>query len=85
MLEVLGCMEAINTAIGHHFQGKPGRLTLVQVVRTRTSIQKRMLLLPTAKEFNINTISSLFPNLYECYRRTALIFSAAVIFPVLKT
>jgi hypothetical protein len=85
MLEVLDCMEAITTGIDHYLQGKPGRLTLGQIVRTRTGIQKRLLVLPTAIELNINTTVSSCPNIYECCRLMAMIFSIAVIYPILNT
>jgi Fungal specific transcription factor domain len=89
MLEVLECMEAITLAIDHYLQGKPGGLTLGQIVRTRTGIQKRLLLLPTAKELNIsiNIVNkpSCRSNLYECCHLTAMIFSIAVIFPIPST
>jgi hypothetical protein len=85
MLEVLNCMEAITIAIDHYLQGTPGGLTLGQIVRTRTGIQKRLLVLPTAKELNINTTVSSCPNIYERCRLTAMIFSIAVIYPIPNT
>jgi len=85
MLEVLDCMEAITIAIDYYLQGTPGGLTLGQIVRTRTGIQKRLLVLPTAKELNINTTVSSCPNIYECCRLTAMIFSIAVIYPIPNT
>lgn len=85
MLEVLEYMEAITMAIDHYLQGKPGGLTLGQIIRTRTGVQKRLLLLPTAEELNINITPSSRPNLYECCRLTAMIFSVAVIFPIPNT
>jgi Fungal specific transcription factor domain len=83
MLEVLSCMEAITMAIDHYLQGKPSGLTLGQIVRTRTGIQKQLLLLPTAKELKIKPSSR--PNLYECCRLTAIMFSIAVIYPIPNT
>jgi hypothetical protein len=85
MLEVLDCMEAITIAIDYSLQGTPCGLTLGQIVRTRTGIQKRLLVLPTAKELNINTSVSSCPNIYECCRITAMIFSIAVIYPIPNT
>jgi hypothetical protein len=85
MLEVLNCMEAITIAIDHYLQGTPGGLTLGQIVRTRTGIQKRLLVLPTAKELNINTTVLSCPDLYECCCLTAMIFSIAVIYPIPNT
>jgi hypothetical protein len=85
MLEVLDGMEAISTPIDHYLQGTLGGLTLGQIVRTRTGIQKRLLVLPTVEELNINITASFCPNLYECCRLTALVFSIAVIYPLLNT
>jgi len=70
-------------AIDHYLQGKPGGLTLGQIVRTRTGIQKRLLLLPTSDKRNITPLSC--PDLYECCRLTTMIFSVAVIFPIPHT
>jgi hypothetical protein len=82
-------LQPLGKAIDHYLHGKPGGLTLGQIVRTRTGIQKRLLLLPTAKELNIgintNITPSSRPNLYECCRLTAMIFSIAVIFPIPST
>ncbi|KAE9374172.1 hypothetical protein N431DRAFT_283576, partial [Stipitochalara longipes BDJ] len=83
MLEVLDCMEALARAIDHYLQGKPGGLTLGQIVRTRTGIQKRLLLLPASKDLDFTPSS--YPNLYECCRLTAMIFGVAVIYPIPNT
>lgn len=85
MLEVLDCMEAITRAIDHYLQVKPGGLTLGQIVRTRTGIPKRLLVLPTAEELNINITVSSCPDLYECCRLTAIIFSISIIYPIPNT
>jgi hypothetical protein len=84
MLGVLESMAAITMAIDHYLQGKPAGLTLGQIVRTRTGIQKLLLLLPPAKEDD-RIVSSEKSSLYECCRLTALIFSVAVIFPIPNT
>jgi len=83
MLAVLECMEAITRAIEHYLLGKPGCLSLAQIIRTRTGIQKRLLILPTSKE--LDPAPSSRPNLYESCRLTAIIFSVAVIYPVPNT
>jgi len=87
MLEVLDSMAAITMAIDHYLHGNPAGLTLGQIVKTRIGVQKKLLLLPTAQDLhiNVNTGSSLNPNLYECFRLTALIFSIAVIYPIPNT
>lgn len=76
-------MGAITLAIKHYIQGHPSGLTLGQIARTRTAIQHRLLLLPSAEGLDIGSPSK--PNIYECCRITALIFSVAVIFPIPNT
>jgi hypothetical protein len=83
MLHVFDAMGAVTMAIDHYLQGKPAGLTFGEIARTRTAIQKRLLLLPTAEELNITFSST--PNIYECCRLTAIIFSVAVVFPIPNT
>jgi hypothetical protein len=85
MLEALECMEAMAMAIDYYLKGKAGGLTLGRIVRTRTGVQKRLLLLPAAGDLNINITSSSHTNLYECCRLTAMIFGVSVIFPIPNT
>lgn len=72
-------MRALTTAIDHYLQGKPAGLTIGQIARTRTGIQKRLLLLPVSKDLDGSG------SLYKCVRLTAIIFSVAVIFPIPNT
>jgi hypothetical protein len=83
MLQVLDSMGHITMAIDYHIQGTPGGLTLGKIAKTRIAIQKRVMLLPSAEELNITTLST--PNTYECCRLTAIIFSVAVILPIPNT
>jgi hypothetical protein len=86
LLEVLDGMEATTRAINHYLQGAHGGLTLGQIVRTRTGIQKHLLLLPAGKDLNLSPDTpSLQPNLYECCRLAAMIFGVAVIYPLPNT
>jgi hypothetical protein len=83
MLQVLDGMGALTLAFRHYLQGKPGGLTLGQLVRTRTAIEKRLLMLPGGDELNIATMIA--PNVYECCRLTAMIFGVAVVLPIPNT
>ena len=76
MLQVLDSMGAVTMAIDDYVQGKPGGLTLGEIVKTKTAVEKQLLLLPTAEELNITPSSK--PSLYEFYRLTAIIFSVAI-------
>jgi hypothetical protein len=83
MLQVLEAMGAITLAIDHYLKGKHGGLTLGQIARTRTSIEKELLLLPSAKELNFDIVNSSQKfTLYECCRLTAMIFGISVVFPI---
>lgn len=83
MLQVLDTMGAFTLAIKHYLQGKPEGLTLGQLARTRTAIEKRLLMLPSGEELKITTES--WPNVYECCRLTAMIFGVAVVLPIPNT
>lgn len=83
MLQVLDAMGALTLAIDHYLQAKPGGLTLGQLARTRTAIEKRLLMLPSAAE--LNTTIETEPNIYECCRLTAMIFGVAVVLPIPNT
>jgi len=83
MLGILDALGAITLAINHYLQGKPAGLTLGQIIRTRTAIEQRLLLLPSAEELDIEWPSN--TDIYECCRLTAIIFSVAVIFPIPNT
>jgi hypothetical protein len=83
MLQVLDAMGALTFAIWHYLQGKPGGLTLGQLVRTRMAVEKRLLMLPSGDELNIPTMIT--PNVYECCRLTTMIFGVAVVLPIPNT
>lgn len=85
LLHVLDAMGALTLAIKHYLLRTPGSLNLGQVARTRTAVQKRLLLLPTASELHTTaktteTITGI--EIYECCRLAAMIFSVAVIAPI---
>jgi hypothetical protein len=83
MLQVLDLIGALTLAVDYYLQGKPCGLKLGAIGRTRTTVQQRLLLLPTAEELSIPlSLSKPKPNIYECCRLTALIYSVAVVFPV---
>lgn len=83
MIESFECIACLSVATEHYLEGRPGGLTLGQIVRTRLAVQKRLLMLPTAEDLcnSTDAIISVDPDLYECCRLTAIIFSVAVIFP----
>jgi len=83
MFESFECIVSLSMAIEHYLEGRPGGLTLGQIVRTRLAVQKRLLMLPTAGELRSSTEALLSgdPDLYECCRLAAIIFSVAVIYP----
>jgi hypothetical protein len=83
MLQLFDAMGSLTIAIDHYLKGEPDGLTVGEIARTRTAIQKRLLLLPSDEELGIMPLSS--PCLYEACRLTGLIFSIAVVFPVPKT
>jgi hypothetical protein len=83
MLQLFDAMGSLTIAIDHYLKGKPDGLTLGEIARTRTGIQKRLLLLPPDEELGIMPLFS--PCLYEPCRLTGLIFSIAVVYPVPKT
>lgn len=83
LFEVLEAIGAITLAISHHLQGKPAGLTIGQIAKTRTAVQKRLLFLPAAEELDATQATR--PDLYECCRLTAIIFSVGVIFPIPNT
>jgi hypothetical protein len=83
MLQVLDLIGAFTLAVDCYLQGKPFGLKLGAIGRTRTAVQQRLLLLPTAEELSIPlSLSKPKPNIYECCRLTALIYSVAVVLPV---
>jgi hypothetical protein len=77
-------MGHITIAINYYVQAKPDSLALGRIIKTRTAVQKLVMLLPTAQELELNISASSTPSIYECCRLTALIFGVAVIFPGLK-
>jgi hypothetical protein len=83
MLQVFDAMGSLTIAIEHYINGKPDALTVGVIARTRTAIQKRLLLLPPDDELNV--IPLLCPYLYEACRLTGLIFGIAVVFPIPNT
>lgn len=83
LLDVLDSLEATTTAIDHYLEGRPNSLTIGQIVKIRTAVQKRLLWLPRRKD--LPTTSSSAPTLYECCRLTAVIFSIAVTYPIPNT
>jgi hypothetical protein len=83
MLQVLDSIGGFTLAVGHYLQGKPFGLKLGEIAGARTAVQQRLLLLQTAEELNIPSSSSKpKPNIYECCRLTALIYSVGVVLPV---
>ncbi|KAH6718132.1 hypothetical protein BKA61DRAFT_599072 [Leptodontidium sp. MPI-SDFR-AT-0119] len=89
LLEILEPLGVTTWAISYHLQGRPAGLTIGEMGRTRTALMKRLLLLPTAEELRIEIgidVAPLpLPNLYECCRIAAFIFSVAVTFPIPNT
>ena len=83
MLQLFDAMGSLTMAIDHYLKGEPDGLTLGEIARTRTAIQKRLLLLPSDEELSVMPLFS--PCLYEACRLAGLIFSIAVVFPVPKT
>ena len=83
LLQVLDAMASVTIAIDHYLKGKPDCLTVGVIARTRTAIQKRLLLLPPDDELGI--IPSSNPCLYEACRLAGLIFGIAVVFPIPNT
>ncbi|KAE9381124.1 hypothetical protein N431DRAFT_320644 [Stipitochalara longipes BDJ] len=82
MVEAFDSVGHITMAIDYYIQGMPGSLPLGRIIRTRTAVQKLVMLLPAAKELELNISASSMPSIYECCRLTAIIFGVAVIFPV---
>lgn len=82
MLQVFDAVGSLTIAIDHYLKGKPDAPTVGVIARTRTAIQKRLLLLPSDDELNI--IPLLCPYLYEACRLTGLIYGIAVVFPIPK-
>jgi hypothetical protein len=78
-------MGHITIAVDYYVQAKPDSLALGRMIKTRTAVQKVVILLPTAQELELNISASSTPSIYECCRLTALIFGVAVIFPVPNT
>ncbi|KAH7370344.1 hypothetical protein BKA65DRAFT_488243 [Rhexocercosporidium sp. MPI-PUGE-AT-0058] len=85
LLEILEPLGITAWAISYHLEGKPAGLTIGEMGRTRTAVMKRLLLLPSAEEMSMTSAESERPNLYECCRLTAFIFSVAVTFPIPNT
>ncbi|KAK0112740.1 hypothetical protein ONS95_014475 [Cadophora gregata] len=86
LLNILEPLGVTTWAISYHLQGRPNGLTIGEIGRTRAAIMKRLLLLPTAEELGENTAAvEGLPNMYECCRITAFIFSVAVTFPIPNT
>jgi hypothetical protein len=83
MLQVFDAMASVTIAIDHYLKGKPDCLTVGVIARTRTAIQKRLLLLPPDDELSVIPLSN--PCLYEACRLTGLIFGVAVVFPIPHT
>jgi hypothetical protein len=90
LLSVLNAMGALTLAIHNYLLHIPGSLTLGQICRTRTAIQKLLLLLPTGEELKPNYIAKTTSTddevvevkIYECCRLTAMIFGIAVVAPI---
>jgi hypothetical protein len=94
LLSVLEAMGALTLAIHNYLFHIPGSLTLGQICRTRTAIQKRLLLLPTGEELKPRNIAETATEtdaevvevkIYECCRLTAMIFGVAVVAPIPDT
>jgi hypothetical protein len=79
ILEAFDSMGHITMAIDYYVQGKPDSLAFRGIIRTRTAVQKLVMLLPTAEELELNISASSTPNIYKCCRLTALIFGVAAI------
>jgi hypothetical protein len=83
MLQLFDAMGSLTIAIDHYLRGKPDGLAVGVIARTRTAIQKRLILLPSDEELSIIPLSS--PCLYEACRLTGLIYGLAVVFPLSNT
>ncbi|KAH7417892.1 hypothetical protein BKA64DRAFT_700442 [Cadophora sp. MPI-SDFR-AT-0126] len=85
LLQILEPLGVTTLAISYHLQGQTNGLTIGEIGRTRAAVMKRLLMVPTAEELGMNAMVAGFPNLYECCRLTAFIFSVAVTFPIPNT
>jgi Fungal specific transcription factor domain len=80
MLEVFDSIGALTLAIDFHLEDKPFEGV---IHRTRTAIQHKLLTLPAVDELNFpEGDAETPPNVYECCRLTAMIYSVAVVYPV---
>jgi hypothetical protein len=82
MLQVFDAVGSVTIAIDHYLKGEPDAPTVGVIARTRTAIQKLLLLLLPDEELNI--IPLLSPYLYEACRLAGLIYGIAVVFPIPK-
>ena len=80
LLQVLEGLGAVKLAINQYLEGGPKGFPLGQIARMRTGIQSCLLLLPSAVEISMHSVHK--PNMYECTRLAAMIYGAAVIFPL---
>jgi hypothetical protein len=88
LLLVLDAIGSFTLYMNHYLLGAPISMTLGQVSRTRTAIQKRLLLQPTTEELNtsrtiiLKTIDLVIESNTEIYEYThleAVIFGVAVV------
>lgn len=80
---VLDTISALTIAINHYLDGEPAGLSLGALSKIRTSVQHRLLSLPTADEINdLSPTQSIELNIYETCRLTAVIYGVAIIFPI---
>jgi hypothetical protein len=82
-LQLFDAIGSLTIAIDHYLKGEPDGLTVGEIARTRTAIQKLLLLLPQDEELSIMPLRS--PCVYEACRLTGLIFGIAVVFPMPNT
>jgi hypothetical protein len=77
---VFQAMIDLSVVIDHHCRGIRPIVDIVDLIDTRNAIQHSLMSLPTGDELEYGQVSSVC--LYESIRHTAIIYSAAVTFPL---
>lgn len=77
---VFQAMLDLTIVIDHHCRGIGPTVDIVDLIDTRNAIQYSLMSLPTGDELEYGQVSSIC--LYEAIRYTAIIYSAAVTFPL---
>lgn len=77
---VLQAMVDLSVVIDHHCRGIRPIVDIIDLIDTRNTIQHGLMSLPTGEELEYGQVSSVY--LYESIRHAAIIYSAAVTFPL---